>query len=183
VLRKLADPLALADMPTAPRPSPLLPLQLPPASSAPSAWRKQHGQVETPQIDSQTFRPYWRVRSQLDKLLSQGAITARERQTADAFRRLYELAHRGELAAQAWDKTYLDADCRRLGDGDQSRQRLGAARRLARLRGELGEVAFGLVVAVVVEDACWAKIGRRFRVDPKTGRSWALQALQALATL
>ena len=40
-----------------------------------------------------------------------------------------------------------------------------------------------MVTLVAVEDACRAAIGRRFTVDPKTGRAWAITALQALAAV
>jgi hypothetical protein len=94
---------------------------------------------------------------------------------------LHERAHRGELAAQAWDKIYLDPDCRRLDRAGSDPGRLEAVRTLVALRGELGEVVYTLVTLVAVEDASWAAIGRRFGVDPKTGRAWAITALQALA--
>jgi hypothetical protein len=97
---------------------------------------------------------------------------------------LYERAHRGELAAKdVADSVYLDPHCRRRGSGDPSQGRLEAARKLARLRGELGAVTFALLVAVAARDECWAEIGRRLHCDPKTARSWAVTALQALATL
>jgi hypothetical protein len=162
-------------MPATPRPVPPSP-----PSSGPSPWRKQHGQVETPQIDGRAFRPYWRARSQLDKLASQGAITAREWRRADEFRRCYEHAS-GDIAASKADATFLDPHCRQRGRGEPAGSRLEAARKLARWRGELGEVAYSLVTMVAIEDACWAAIGRRFTVDPKTGRAWAITALQALA--
>jgi hypothetical protein len=166
-----------------PRPRPTSsPTSAPPASG-PSAWRQQHGQVETPQIDGRAFRPYWRARPQIDKLLNSGAITAQEWQRAQEFRALYERAHQGELAALAPDRVYLDSNCRHPGSGEPSRSRIAALERLARVRGELGEVVYGLMIMVAVHDASWAQIGRRLRADPKTARSWAIVALQALAAM
>jgi hypothetical protein len=148
------------------------------APNTPSPWRRQQGWVEAPQIDGQAFRLYWRASSQLVKLLEVDAITPTVWHCAQNFRVLYERAHQGELAAQAWDKTFIDLDCRRLDRAAPSAGRLGAARKLVALREALGEVGYILVTMVAVEDASWAAIGRRFTVDPKTARSWRIVALQ-----
>jgi hypothetical protein len=49
------------------------------------------------------------------------------------------------------------------------------------VRRELGEVACGLLTALLIEDECWAAIGRRFRCDAKTGRVWVIEALRGLS--
>jgi hypothetical protein len=162
-------------MPTTPR---LVPPS--PPSSDPSAFYRQHARIEEPAIDAKQFRPAWRRVTQVDKLLSSGAITAREWRRADEFRRCYEHAA-GDIAASQADATFLDPHCRQRGRGEPVGSRLEAARKLARWQGELGAVAYSLVTMVAIEDACWAAIGRRFAVDPKTGRAWAITALQALA--
>ena len=154
----------------------------PPASSAPSAWRRQHGQVEAPDISSVAFRPYFRAYPQLDRLADRGTITPEQWQAANMFRRLYEKAHQDELAAPGWDRIYLDPECRRRGSGEPSQQRLTAVERLGKVRSALGELAFALLTMTAVEDACWAEIGRRLKVDPKTARAWAIAAVQALTT-
>jgi hypothetical protein len=167
--------VSLAGMPAIPR---LVPLS--PPSSGPSAFYRQHARIEEPAIDGKQFRPACRRVTQVDKLLSSGAITAREWRRADEFRRCYEHAG-GDIAASKADAAFLDPHCRQRGRAKAVGSRLEAARKLTRWRGELGEVVYSLVTMVAVEDACWAAIGRRFTVDPKTGRAWAITALQALA--
>lgn len=78
---------------------------------------------------------------------------------------------------------YVDPHCRRRGSEEPSPRRLAALERLAKLRGEFGEVVFSLAVMLVIEDACWAVIGRKFRVDPKTARAWCVAAIGALRTI
>jgi hypothetical protein len=154
----------------------------PPASSAPSAWRRQHGQIEAPDISSTAFRPYFRSRSQLDKLLSQRAISEREWQAADRFRRLYELAHHSELRGGAYDRVYVDQHCRRPGQAEPSDVRLAAIEKLVRIRRTLGPIVFGIAVEVAVHDTCWAQLARKLGgIDPKTARSRGVEAIAVLA--
>jgi hypothetical protein len=154
-----------------------------PAGGGPSPYLRQHvAEIEAPVIDSRTFRPAWRRVPRLDKLLHSEVITAREWQRAQEFRMLYERAHRGELAVKdVATHVYLDPNCRRHGSDEPSQRRLEAVERLRRVRGELGKAAFGLIVMLVDEDAGWAAIGKRFRIDPKTARRWTLVALQGFA--
>jgi hypothetical protein len=161
-----------------PRPAPPSPR----ASSAPSAWRRQHGQVEAPDISSAAFRPYFRARSQLDKLADRGAITAQESGVADGFRRLYETAHKGELRGGVYDRVYVDRHCRRPSQAEPTDIRLAAVEKLARIRETLGPVIFAIVVELAVHDTCWAQLARKLGgIDPKTARSRGIEAMVVLA--
>jgi hypothetical protein len=69
------------------------PLPPPPApGSAPLAYLKQHTSLEASAIDMQAFRPFWKVRSRIDKLLVAGDITGFEWRCATEFRNLYDQA-------------------------------------------------------------------------------------------
>jgi hypothetical protein len=152
-----------------------------PTSTSPTPERARRGQVEPPTIDDREFRPYWRSVAQIDKLLREKVITPREWRAAQRFRALFEIAHRGDLSAMAWDKTYLDDDCRRRSLASPDQHRLTALRHLDEMRAQFGAVAFTLVIMICVDNSCWSQIGRRFRIDPKTARSWTIAALRALA--
>jgi hypothetical protein len=167
-----------------PRPaSPSPPTPASPPASGPSRWRRQHGAgIEPPQIDGRAFRPYWRAGAQIDKLADQGAITAEEWQAGDAFRRLYETAHRGELRGGAYDRVYVDQHCRPPGQAGPTEVRLAAVENLGRIRATLGPVIFSIVVELAVHDTCWAQLARKLGgIDPKTARSRGIDAIAVLA--
>jgi hypothetical protein len=172
-------------MPRPAPPSPPTPRFAPPsprASSAPSAWRRQHGQVEAPDISSAAFRPYWRAGSLIDKLANQGAITAEEWLAGDRFRRLFQAAHRGELRGAAFDRVYTDQHCRRPGQDGPTDARLAAIEKLVRIRERVGPVVFAIIVEVAVHDTRWAQLARKLGgIDPKTARSRGIEAITVLA--
>ena len=166
--------------PRGPAPSFIPPSFPPSAGSGPTSWRRQHGHIETPNIDGREFRPFWRAHSQLDKLLARDLITSIQWQAANTFRLIYEKAHQGELGAKDLSEgVYIDRNCRRRGTGEPDQKRLVALMRLKRVQRELGDVGYRILTWLAVEDFSWAEIGRRLKVDPKTARRWGLLALRA----
>lgn len=123
-----------------------------------------------------------RARSQLDKLVGQGAITAEQWLAGDTFRRLFGAAHRGELRGGAFDGVYTDPHCRRPGQDGPTDARLAAIERLARIRERVGPVIFAIAVEVAVHDTCWAQLARKLGgIDPKTARARGIEAIAVLA--
>jgi hypothetical protein len=55
-------------------------------------WRRQHGPVEPPKIDGTAFKPFWKARSRVDRLLADGAINAAEWAAAIDYRATVETA-------------------------------------------------------------------------------------------
>jgi hypothetical protein len=62
-------------------------------------------------------------------------------------------------------------------------RQLAAVARLKQVAAELGGVAYGLLELAIVDELCWAAIGRRLQVDGKTARSWTVAAVKALAAV
>jgi hypothetical protein len=59
-----------------------------------------------------------------------------------------------------------------------------AQEQLSRIREGLGEVAYALVSAVVIEEATWCEVAKRFGgIDVRTARAWAVAAIAALTGL
>jgi hypothetical protein len=122
---------------SAPRPSP------PPPRSGPPPERYRHDRIEAPEISDRAFRPGWRVRTQLDRLLKSGEIGAREYLAATTFRRLHERAHQGGMQTLNPDRLPLDKHCRGRRNEPADNQ-LAALERLAQIRDGLGPVAYVL---------------------------------------
>jgi hypothetical protein len=144
----------------------------------PSPFLRQHHGLEAPAIDWGTWRPYWRVRTRLDRLLADGAITPRQWGAASRLRSAFEAAQAGIMPIHR-----LHGGPRRRAAGPPSTHRADALARLAELRIDLGSVALGLLEACLVEDRSWASLGRRLGIDPKTARAWTIAAIHALAAL
>jgi hypothetical protein len=62
-------------------------------------------------------------------------------------------------------------------------RRADARKYLHHVEQVLGPVVYPIVVAVVAEDLPWCELGRRCGVHAKTARSWAIEAIKALATV
>jgi len=69
------------------------------SSNAPNRFYRQHHEVEAPQVDEKAFRPAWRVRTQLDKLLLDGLISPYEWRIAGWLRSCHERAFGSDLAS------------------------------------------------------------------------------------
>jgi hypothetical protein len=150
-------------------------------SNAPSTEYRRHHRVEAPAVDQWEYRPGWRVKTGLDGLLEKGLINGPEYHRALRFRRSYEAAHRGAMGGSTWGKVFTDPHCRRP-QPEPTERELDAVARVRMVERSLGGL-YGLLVLVVVADARWAEIGRRFAVDPKTAKTWCAAAVAALAAL
>jgi hypothetical protein len=164
---------------SAPRPPP------PVRGCSPVRYLAQHGAgIEAPRIDGEHFRPAWRRRSRIDKLLAKGSIGFAEYLAAQRYRSTHEIAFGSILKSRG----IPDGAGARPGRGTgratrlaPSERQVDAVARLDRVAGELGTVAVQLIELVVIADECWSKIAARLRCDPKTARKWTLLSLQALA--
>jgi hypothetical protein len=160
----------------------MLPARVPPAASGrPSAFLRQHvAGLEVPRVDETAFRPAWRVRTRLDALERDGALSPREFRAAVAYRAAAELVLGSAVHAVALDGPGRAPGYR--GDRLERSERLrDTLRHLTSVRQTLGDVATGLIEACVVEDLTWSALGRRLRCDHKTAKAWVVTAVKALA--
>jgi len=153
-----------------------------PPSNAPTPEYRRHHAVEAPVIDEHEFRPGWRRRTRLDQLVDAGAINIREYRAALGFRRTYEAAYRGTLAASTWDRVFVDRGCRRAAVAEMTEHQAAALTRLAEIRAALGAL-YVLLVSVVISDARWCELARQFGIDARTARSWGVASIAALAAV
>jgi hypothetical protein len=142
----------------------------------PSIFYTQHLGVEAPRLDGGAFRPYWTVRTRIDRLRADGAITEREWRAAVAFRSSLMIALRA-----SWPPRRLDGGTGCGLPGRVLEVRLDALARLRRVRSTLGTFAAGLIEITLIDNESWADLGRRLGVDPKTARHWTVESLRALA--
>ena len=147
--------------------------------SAPSAFYRQHQSVEAPLIDTRHFRPGWRVRSGLDRLFRDHAISARSYRAGCEFRDLADCAEAGNFHQAA----LIAGSGGALGGIERLEARLVAQARLHEIALQLGAVAFALLDMVIVKNLSWAVIGRGFSIDPKTARAWCITAINGLAQI
>lgn len=141
----------------------------------PSVHYRQHHDVEPPIVDLRAFRQGWRVRSHLDRLLVDGAITRAEWQAGDDFRATWSSA----LPSRA--STLLGMRVRGHDPDAGMLARLAALTRLRRLGNAMGPGPIAVLVACIVDDLSWRELGRRLGVDHKTARAVTVRALWALA--
>jgi hypothetical protein len=144
--------------------------------TSPSPFFRQHHGLEPPAIDFGQWRPYWRVRTRLDRLLLDGAITPHEWRTAVRLRRIIEAARAAVLPIHR-----LDGEPRGGVSGPALTRRVDAIARLDQVRAGLGVIALGLLEACLADDCSWRYLGDRLGIDPKTARAWTIAALRALA--
>src|SRR5947208_16521057 len=104
--------------------------------TSPSPFFRQHHGLEPPAIDWGTFRRYWRVRTRLDRLLLDGAISPQEWSAAARLRRIIEASYAGMLPIHR-----LDGEPRGGVSGPALARRVDALARLAGVRAGLGTVA------------------------------------------
>jgi hypothetical protein len=144
----------------------------------PSKFYRNHVALDAPAIDDESFRPYWRVRTRLDQLLLDRAISVVVWRAAASFRSLGEI-----VLAEAWQTRWLDQRASGFDYGMALARRADALDRLRDIRRDLGDFAFDLLEAHLVDNETWTALGRRYRVHPKTVRSWTIVALKALAAV
>ena len=151
-------------------------------TNSPSTFYRAHHQVEPPAVDQREYRPGWRVKTGLDGLLEKGLITPRQYRIALGFRAAYERAMKGAVRVGSWGAVYVDSGCRgspAVEIGERQADALDLVRRVEVVLGSL----YTLLVWLVVDDFCWAEIGRRLDVDRRTAKTWCAAAVAALAVL
>jgi hypothetical protein len=145
--------------------------------SAPSAFYRQHHQVEAPRVDTVEFRPAWRRLDRLRGLYDDKHITRYEFACGLMFRVAAEHAIAAGWPPPVW---------RGLGGGVRRDHglvitRLDDINTLRRVEGELGRFACDLILAVIINDFTWRRLADCLGVDPRTVRAWAVLAIKALA--
>lgn len=143
-----------------------------------STYLAQHAAFDAPAIDGEHFRPFFRRRTRLDDLRDEKAIGPRVYLAAILYRDLVE--HVSGSARSALRTVVIDGSTSGL---DADRARAKALVRLRDVRKQLGAFASILVDLVVVLDLPWRELGRRYRVDPKTIKRYAVTTLQLLAQI
>lgn len=141
-----------------------------------SSFLTQHVELDAPVVDEHHFRTFYRRRTRLDDLVADKSIGPREYLAAIAYRDLVETVN-----ASAWGALRTERRDRSTSGIEAGIGRPNAAIQLDRIRKQLGVFAARLVDLVVVVDLPWAELGRRYRVDPKTIRRYAIKKLQLLA--
>jgi hypothetical protein len=143
----------------------------------PSRFYRQHVALDAPEIDTRSFRPYWRVRTRLDQLLIDRAISHLDWLAGVMFRiwaeRALGAAYGGQSLSRA-DRSPIDFSLSAV-------RQIDARGRLHKIRADLGPIIFGLLELHVVEDRNWQDIARTLRCHPTTARKWTIDALRALA--
>jgi tetratricopeptide (TPR) repeat protein len=165
------------------RPAPA-PAPRPPASPSPDRYLRQHGPIEPPRVDATAFRPAWRRRSRLDKLLTDGTITPMQWQIAVEYRRTHETAFGSILRSRSLDGT--GAQPGRTGRRaalDPSEAQLAAVEKLQLVRSKLGAAAVQLIELVVIEDLFGRSAPRVFVAIRRRQKPRARLSLQALAQM
>lgn len=137
-----------------------------------STFLTQHAAFDAPAIDGEHFRPFYRRRTRLDDLRDEKAIAPRVYLAAMDYRDLVE-----RVAQSAWGGWRVEMVDRSTSPPDGP----SAETRLADVRAQLGAFAAVLVDLVVIRDLPWNELGRRYRVDPKTIKRYAVTTLQLLA--
>jgi hypothetical protein len=144
----------------------------------PSEHYRQHHDVEPPRIDANNFRPAWRVRTRLDRLLLDRAITPAEWYAAVALRSMIELvAARGQRAART---EFMPAGAIVPYQTEVDSTALAHSRRI---RLSLGDVCYRLLLACIVDDLSWIALGQRLGVDPRTARAWVIISIKLLVAI
>ena len=159
------------------------PVSSSPSSGSPNAFYRNHFRVEEPRVDATVFRPGWRVQTRLERLLADQVISPPMWRAAVIYRDTYAIAFGSSLGSSI-DRVGLGRRPARSNPTmrlEPAENQLAAVERLAMVRRRLGAVVVQLIDQITIEDACWAEIGRQFRISPKTARVWALTALSGLA--
>jgi hypothetical protein len=148
----------------------------------PSPQLHQHHAIEPPAIDYATFRVFWRIRTRLDTLLLDGAISFAVWRAGVAFRTAAEIVIRETWRSRMHETRVADVRTPAIA-ATMSVHRVDAANQLRAIRQALGDFAIDLLEMHLVEDVAWSELGRRCGVHSKTARNWTIAALQGLAAL
>jgi hypothetical protein len=145
--------------------------------TVPTAQRARRNDIAPPRMDRSHRRPGWQVRTRLEALRADDAITSSQYDAGEQFRRLREQAFpamRSPLAAVGSRGSYA---------AGAPESALAALGRLRAWHAGLGDLAFLLLEACCVDDQPWAEIARRLRIHRDTARRWTITALVALDIL
>ena len=144
------------------------------------SYLRQHHALEAPEVSERAFRQAWRVRTRVDRLLVDKAISWAEWRCAVEYRALYECAFGSLTPASRPDGTGRGG-AYRAGLRPSDRQ-LAALRQLQKLLRQLDRPTVQLLEAVIVEDVKWCVLGKRLGAHSCTARRWAVAAIKLLAT-
>jgi hypothetical protein len=147
-------------------------------SSATLEYRTHH-RVVAPAIDGSAYRPHWTLRTQLARLLEDGAIGRDEYSAGTTLAQWCEALGRG-VKTSSWDVP-IDSGGRRRGGVNETE--LTAARRLQAVAADLGREWFAVLEMTVIDDLPWARIGQALELSPKTAKTRAVEGLEMLAGL
>lgn len=174
-LRKTSTPLHGNDdcCPGHPSPPPS-----PGPGSTPLEYLRQHRSLDAPAIDMQAFRPFWKVKSRIDRLHADELISWFEWRCASDFQNLYDKALGSQVKASSLDGTGRGSGYR--ASLRPSDHQLMALRRLCDLRGRLDRETVRLLEAVIVDELSWCELGKRLRVRACTAKRKAIIALSRL---
>lgn len=143
----------------------------------PSRFFLQHVALDAPEIDAGSFRPYWRVRTRLDQLLDDNAITFAQWYSAVTLRAWVLRGVGGSYGGQSFDR----ADRPASGFDASAVRRIDASGHLDRVSADLGADHCRLLNLFVVWDVNFRDIARVLQVHPTTARKRTIDALRALA--
>ena len=133
-------------------------------------------ELEAPLVDAGHFRPFWRRRLQIRRLYDDNAIRSIDYSAAVEYGDLAE-----SIEATSWGGLRVETSNRPSGrHGGSTVHRVSASERLQRVRRRLGFEAARWCDQVIVADLPWAELGRRYRIDPKTAKVRAIEAIALL---
>jgi hypothetical protein len=143
--------------------------------TGPTEFYRQHHDVEPPRIDAMMFRTAWKVRTRLDRLLLDRAITLSEWHAAVMLRSMLELVTaRGQRASRIEFMPPGAAPYQHEADS-------AALAHSRRVRKGLGDTYYRLLLACIIDDLSWIALGQRLDVDPRTARAWVIVSIKLLA--
>jgi hypothetical protein len=155
------------------------PLPPPAPGSTPLDYLKRHTSLEAPAIDMASFRPFWKVRTRIDRLHADELISWFEWRCATEFRNLYDTALGSQVKAGSLDGTGHGSGYR--ANLRPSDHQLMALRRLCDLRDRLDRETVRLLEAVIVDELSWCELGKRLRVRACTAKRKAIAAIHRLS--
>lgn len=142
----------------------------------PSPFFRQHVALDAPEIDARSFRPYWRVRTRLDQLLIDHAISYAQWYAGVTFRLWVERRLGASYGGQSLDRS----DRPSAGFDASAVRGIDASDELDRVCVDLGADHLRLVSLFVVHDVNFRDIARALDCHPTTARKRTIDALRAL---
>lgn len=162
------------------RPARYRPPAAPLPSNRPTPERERHAETVLPPQMNGVRRPWWTAASRLDALRDGGLISAAEHDAATRVRDDCERA--GRSGNSPLVRIGVGTGRAPQAAGGPTGAALDAVRRIKRVRAQLGEQDFAIVVAVAVEDVPWATLGGRLGLTDKPAKARAVGAIRLLAS-